>query len=159
MPRTALALGAIVALAFGLTACVAEPEPEPEWTEETAYAEAEEVFRAYWSLDTDEQAELATPEMREVNEKGNARIKELGAEVRGKSVVQSLSFSGYRTVGDEVVVDLTACIDGSNVEVRIDDDDWKPAREDAVYGVVSQLESSDDDLLVAELSESGDAEC
>ncbi|MGO2471081.1 MAG: hypothetical protein ACTH7O_09170 [Microbacterium gubbeenense] len=97
--------------------------------------------------------------MREVNEKGTARIKELGAEVRGKSVVQSLSFSGYRTVGDEVVVDLTACIDGSNVEVRIDDDDWKPAREDAVYGVVSQLESSDDDLLVAELSESGDAEC
>ncbi len=159
MPRIAAAIGTVVALAAALTACAAEPDPDPEWTEEAAYAEAEEVFREYWSLDREEQNDLVTAEMLEANERGRKRIEELGAEVRGDSKIESLEFSGFRIVGTTAVVELNACIDGSDVEVSIDGGDWKQARDDTSYGVAAQLEAEGDRMLVADLSEPGADAC
>jgi len=159
MPRIAAALGTVVALAAALTACVSEPEPETEWTEEAAYAEAEEVFREYWNLDSEEQADLVTAEMLEANERGRERIEELGVEARGDSKIESLEFTDFRIVGTTAVVGLKACIDGSDVEVSVDGGEWKPAREDTSYGVTAQLEAEDDQMLVADLNEPGSDAC
>ena len=99
MPRTALALGAIVALAFGLTACVAEPEPEPEWTEETAYAEAEEVFRAYWdaTFEAEVPDDLLTEEMADEHAKGVTQIAESGLETRGQHRSSRCTYQAFDT--------------------------------------------------------------
>lgn len=161
MPRIALALGSLIVLTLGLSACAAEPEPEPEWTEETAYAKAEEVFRAYWDVTFESEVpdDLLTDEMADEHAQGVAQIAESGIETRGAATVDSVNVSSFRYVGETVVVDLEACIDGADFEVRTEGGNWKQPRDDPKYGVVAQLESHDGEMLVAGLTEPETAKC
>jgi hypothetical protein len=100
-----------------------------------------------------------TTEMQEVERAGDKELKELGVELRGASKVESAQFINFRQVGDKVVVELSACIDGSEVEVRRDGGEWSSPREDPSYQVEVQLESNDETMLIADLTESEDDEC
>lgn len=161
MPRTALLLGSLIALAIGLTACAAEPEPEPEWTEESAYAEAEEVFRAYWNVDFDGDIpkKLMTPSMAAAEEEGREELANSGVEFRGVSEITSVKHVSYRTVGESAVVTLQACIDASELEMRGSDGQWRQPRTESTYGVEAQLESRAENMLVADMSEPEGIEC
>ncbi|MGO1414505.1 MAG: hypothetical protein ACTH32_00370 [Microbacterium gubbeenense] len=163
MPRTALALGAIVALAFGLTACVAEPEPEPEWTEETAYAEAEEVFRAYHVASSfgseQDVTEFVGGDLLAHYAEGDSALEGLDIEARGESVVTTFTPGEYRTVGEEIAVEAVACIDDSTLELNIDGAGWATPREDPTYGVHLRFATQGESLVITNLVEGADDEC
>ncbi|MGO3250261.1 MAG: hypothetical protein ACTIK8_01600, partial [Microbacterium gubbeenense] len=132
-----------------------------EWTEETAYAEAEEVFRAYWdaTFEAEVPDDLLTEEMADEHAKGVTQIAESGLETRGAASIVAVHLSGFRHVSETVVVDLEACIDGATFEVRTDGGDWMQPRDDPKYGVEAQLESRDGEMLVAGLTEPETSEC
>lgn len=161
MPRIAAAIGTVVALAAALTACAAEPEPDPEWSEEAAYAEAEEVFREYWdvSLEGEVPKALLTPSMAAAEEDGRQELEDSGIEFRGKSEIETIERTGFRTVGESAVVTLRACIDASSFEMRTAESEWHQPRAEEKYGVETQLESRGAEMLVADLSEPEGIKC
>lgn len=162
MPRTALALGALLALALGLTACVAEPEPEPEWTEDTAYAEAEEVFRAYIAasdFESDEDESIyVTGDLLEAHN-GDDPFEGYDIQTRGESVITRFTPTSFRTVGSEVSVDAVACFDDSDFEMNIDGAGWLHPRENPIYGVELSFASVNSEVLLSDLDETGEVTC
>jgi len=162
MPRTAAAIATVVALAAALTACAAQPEPEPEWTEEAAYAEAEEVFRAYIAASDFESHEdesvYVTGDLRELHD-GEDVFEGHDIQTRGESVLTQFTPTSFRTVGDEASVDALACFDDSTFEMNIDGGGWTSPREDPIYAVELSFASVDGELLVSHLDETAALEC
>lgn len=162
MPRIAPAIGTVVALAAALTACTAEPEPDPEWTEEAAYAEAEEVFRAYIAASdfesNDDESVYVTGDLRELHD-GDDIFEGHDIQTRGESVLTEFKPTSFRRVGEEASVDAWACFDDSTFEMNVDGDGWKSPREDPIYAVELSFASVDGELLVSHLDETSDIEC
>ena len=162
MSRILAAATLLLATTAGLAACTSEPEPEPQWTEESAYAAAEETFREYWAAGAksiDDRAKYLTESMQEVDRAGVQELEELGVRLRGASVVLSTERVDFREVGETTVVELIACIDGSNVEVQREDGSWSNPRSDTVYQVEAQLEATLETMLLADLTESVEDQC
>lgn len=162
MLRPALALGSLVVTAALLTACASEPEPE--WTEEEAYAAAEETFRAYWGLGLHAEKSESRPFVtesfyRDVVEAAPELKKDITIDVRGEPVIDTFTLTEFRYVGESAVLDAVACIDASTYELNVDDQGWQSPRDDTVYGVSVSFESSANKMLVAALDEDTDATC
>ncbi|WP_156759407.1 hypothetical protein [Microbacterium karelineae] len=158
MLRTAASIAALALAAVALTSCASEPEPE--WTEEEAYAAAEETFRGYWSVDAfsdDEEAraqtlEHITGDLRDHYD-GDSVLDGHDVQARGESIIREFETTEYRTVGDQIVVEATACIDDSAYELNIDGKGWKVPREDPIYGVELTFESVDSKILISHFDE------
>lgn len=164
MPRTALALGAIVALAFGLTACVAEPEAEPEWTEETAYAEAEEVFRAYiaaagFEATNDDPMKYVTGTMKQVTAEAVESRDSNPIDSRGAAEIVSFEAQSFDSVGESVALDALACFDASTLEIRDTDGEWVQPRNEVRYGVEASFMTVHGALLIENFTEATPGSC
>lgn len=160
MLRPALALGSLVVTAALLTACASEPEPE--WTEEEAYAAAEETFREFNDAVYDDGAstlEFVTGEMTALEREGEERAKEDRLAIRGEAVVTRFEPESVDLLSSSAAVTASACIDSSNIEVRTGDDDWTSARDDAVYGVIVSFASADGRMLITEYADSEQIQC
>lgn len=162
MSRFTAATGLVLLVTTALVGCTPAAEPEPEWTEESAYAAAEETFRAYWAAGaegSDARAKFLSGEMQDVERDGEKELDELGIDLRGESTIKSVRLADFRIVDDIGVVELQACIDGTDVEVRQDGGQWRNPRTDTIYGVDVQLESRKDLMIISDLNESKDDQC
>ena len=164
MPRFIAATVVLLAAATSLVGCVKEEEPEPQWTEESAYAAAEETFRAYWAAgaiggEKSEEKQYVTGDLLEHYEEQEADAEAKSIEARGTSEIGDFVHDEFRTVGETAVVEARVCIDDSNFEIKIDDGDWYSPRQDPIYTVTMRFTSVDDRMLLASLDESGDDEC
>ncbi|WP_221584077.1 hypothetical protein [Microbacterium sp. G2-8] len=162
MRRTSLALATLAALGLALAACASEAEPEPAWTEEEAFAAAEETFRAYWGSDFDsdeERLQYLNKEMAQQAEESERALADIDIERRGESVVTSFEAATFRTVGATAVVEAVACVDGTEVEVNIDGEGWEAPREEPQYAVEISFEASGSRMVVADLTEAGGVRC
>jgi len=162
MSRFIAATGILLAVTAALVGCTEEEDPEPQWTEESAYAAAEETFRAYWAAgEEDPEGRFAylTPEMREIERRSDDELQGLDIELRGTSEIESSQFVEFREVGETTVVEMTACVDGNAVEVRQGDGSWRSPREDPTYQVEVQLEATGNQMLIADLTESEADQC
>src|SRR5690606_13429978 len=122
MSRFIAATGILLAVTAALVGCTGEEEPKPQWTEESAYAAAEETFRAFWALGVrsdsrDEEAKLVTGDMAEVySEDYESALNGHDIEFRGDSIVVSFVTSEFREIGKQVAVEADACVDSSSLE-------------------------------------------
>ncbi|WP_156888111.1 hypothetical protein [Microbacterium indicum] len=154
-----------LALPLLLVGCAAEAEPEPAWTEEEAYAAAEEVFREFhdaWLSEEDGYGsdgaylEYLTGELRAAEEESLAS----GApEIRGQSVITDLTTADFDLVGETATVNVTACQDDSDVRVVDDEGAEEPVRADPVYEIDAVVTSVDGQMLIAELTENAGTGC
>ncbi|WP_162621858.1 hypothetical protein [Microbacterium suaedae] len=164
MLRPTAVFAALAIAPLVLAACAGVSEPEPEWTEEEAYAAAEETFRGYWALDLraekSEERPFVTAEFfRDIVEPASNLGEEIDIEVRGESLISSFDSSGFRIIGDTAVVEASACIDASSYEVNVGGEGWKAPREDPTYEVVMLFESVDGEMLVADFNEAVSDSC
>src|SRR5699024_8687473 len=148
MPRIAAAIGTVVALAAALTACAAEPDPDPEWTEEAAYAEAEEVFQAYIAASgfgptSGGPKKDVTGEMKQVTADAVESRAMDPIESRGEAEIVSFDAHDFALVGDSVALDALACFDATTLEIRGADGEWQQPREEIRYGVEASFMSVD----------------
>lgn len=161
MLRPALALGSLVVTAALLTACASEPEPE--WTEEEAYAAAEETFRAYWAADefggTGDVSEFVTGDLAASYTEQPIDMGGREVEIRGESIIIEFHASEFRQVGDQFAVTAESCVDESSYELNVDDNGWFAPREDPIYGVEMAFVSTGGTMLLSSLRESEDDEC
>lgn len=162
MSRFTVATGMLVLATAALTSCTSAEEPEPTWTEESAYAAAEETFRAYWAAGAEGSAARApylNDEMKQVERDGENELADLEIETRGASTVESVQLTDFRLVDNVGVVELEACIDGVDVEVRQKQGEWRNPRADPIYGVVVRLESSGDMMVISDIGELEEDRC
>lgn len=161
MLRAAASFAALPLVAVALTSCASEPEPE--WTEEEAYAAAEETFRGYWGLELgatiEQRLPFVTGEMADEEQDSEGELADRGVEIRGESVIRSFDAAEFRTVGETTVVSATACIDGSDVEVNVDGQGWRQPREEPHYAVVIDFESVGEEMLISGLVDDSDISC
>lgn len=164
MPRIALALGSLIVLSLGLTACVAEPEPEPEWTEETAYAKAEEVFRAYiaaagFEATNDDPMKYVTGTMKQVTQDAVESQESNQIESRGAAEIVSFAAQGFDSVGESIALDALACFDATTLEIRDSNGDWVQPRDEVRYGVEASFMTVDGALLIENFTEATPGSC
>lgn len=166
MPRFIAATVVLLAAATVLVGCTEEKEPEPQWTEESAYAAAEETFRAYWALGLqsedarDEEAALVTGDMLEIYaDDYESAFDGHEVEFRGDSSVAKFVTSSYREVGDEAAVEADACIEAIGLEVRIDGGEWHAPRAETEYSVNLAFSSVAGEMLISHMDESGEDVC
>ena len=162
MLRRALAIGSLAIVVGALSACATEPEPDPAWTEEEAYAAAEETFRAYIGIadptDDDSARPYVTGDLAELHE-GESSDELKNMQVRGESVVLSFDATDFRTVGEHATVSGHACVDNSSIEVNLDGEEWYQPREDPVFGLEMEFASVDGGMLLSHLDEMADDSC
>lgn len=156
MLRPALALGSLVVTVALLTACASEPEPE--WTEEEAYAAAEETFRAYWGASAFSGAEsdprpYLTGEMLEMYSDWSPKSEDYVIEIQGSAEIVDFKASDYVIVGDAVALDASACIDASTLKVKNDEGEWIRPRDDVRYAVVMSFHTVEGQMLIDEFDE------
>ena len=163
MTRIVAVAGALLIAATALTGCTNTPEPaEPTWTQESAYAAAEETFRAFTEAAYDEDSNTVDFVIGDMValEREAAEMRESAAlEIRGAVSTGSFSATNYRRVGDEVALDATACVDATEVEVRTRDHDWQQPREVPLYGVHISFASSKGVLFIDDFYDSVDVQC
>ncbi|NHI16731.1 hypothetical protein [Microbacterium excoecariae] len=151
------ALSAAVSLVL-LAGCAPEPEPEPAWTEEEAYAAAEETFRAYISESALSNTEghperYVTGALADQVEEWEERTSGVEIAARGESRVVTFEAVSFDVVERAVAVSAEACIDSSDVEVRDSDGKWTQTRPNGAYVVRVDFVSVGDAVQLAELSE------
>ncbi|GGO61029.1 hypothetical protein GCM10010910_07860 [Microbacterium nanhaiense] len=165
MSRFTAATGLVLLVTTALVGCTPAAEPEPEWTEESAYAAAEETFRAYWAAgaigsDKSEEKQYITGDLlahyeRSPQDSGT----EDSIEVRGESKLGSFVHDEYRVVGEAAVVEARVCVDDSDFQVNVDGNGWESPREDPIYTVSMRFMSVGGTMLLANLDESDDDVC
>ena len=162
MSRFIAATGILLAVTAALVGCTEEEEPKPQWTEESAYAAAEETFRAYWKVslagDRTTEATYVTGDMLEIYET-NDDGQDITKEARGDASIQSFDGQEFRLVRDIAVVEALACIDASTYELRSEDGSWYQPREEPKYGVALRFSSVDSKMLVDDLKIDESATC
>src|SRR5690606_31327400 len=109
MSRVFVALGTLAAIAAAVAGCASEKEPEPQWTEETAYAAAEETYERYFEGSrfdsaTADAIDYVTGDLFEVQKSSDERYADHSIEVRGETYIESFKAQSFRTVGTEAVV-------------------------------------------------------
>ena len=162
MLRRAVGIGSLAIVVGALSACATEPEPEPAWTEEEAYAAAEETFRAFSNAAYDLEAstlDYVTGDMVELERDAEQAAAAAQLEIRGEVEVLNFEPLSFDAVGDSVALSATACIDSSRVELKSEGEDWKQPRERPVYGVEVSFTSVRGELLIDDFSDSEDVKC
>lgn len=162
MPRFIAATVVLLAAATVLVGCVKEEEPEPQWTEESAYAAAEETFRAF-NLAVYDAEKPTLPfvigEMVDMEKEAERKSSSVGLEIRGDAEVYAFSGSEFRMVGDSAVVEATACVDATGIEVRTTSDDWRQPRDQPTYGVMLAFVSVDGEMLIDDYYDTSELSC
>lgn len=162
MSRFTAATGLVLLVTTALVGCTPAAEPEPEWTEESAYAAAEETFRAFnHAVYDDEEGtlEYVTGEMVTLEQEAEEKARTAGLVIRGNASILSFEASSFRRVGHEVVVMAAACVDASRIEVRTEAEDWRQPREKPVYGVRLTFTSADSKMLIDDYYDSEEVSC
>lgn len=164
MPRFIAATVVILVAAATLVGCAEEKEPEPQWSEESAYAAAEETFKAYWAAgaigsEKSEEKQYVTGDLLEHYEDQESDEDGKSIEMRGTSEIGDFVHDAFRTVGEAAVVEARVCIDDSDFEIKVDHGDWYSPRQDPIYTVTMRFTSVDDRMLLASLDESGSDVC
>lgn len=160
MLRRTCGIGMIALLAAGLAGCATEPEPA--WTEEEAYAAAEETFRGFASAAYESEVStlgFVTGEMTGLELEAEEKAAEADLQIRGEVKVVHFEPLEFDMVSDSIAVQATACIDSSDVEIQLDGADWAQPRAEAVYGVEVSFASVGEDLLIDEFADSEDVAC
>ncbi|MGI6877498.1 hypothetical protein [Microbacterium sp. gxy059] len=166
MARRLLASSALLA-SLVLVSCAAE-EPEPTWTEERAYAEAEEVYRAFHEAsmeryaggDDESYLQYLTPEMQDGERDGQEWLDENGLVMGGRTEILAFEPISYSETGESIAVSAEVCIDGSGLFVEDAQGEVVTPREDSPrYQVVVDFTSINSELLISELSEEEGRSC
>ena len=168
MLRRAVGIGSLAIVVGALSACATEPEPEPAWTEEEAYAAAEETFRAYIGIadptDDDSARPYVTGDLAELHE-GESSDELKNMQVRGESVVLSFDAvttfepSDFAAVGNAVSLSAVSCIDASTLQVKDPSGAWVEPRDETHYAVSMTFASVHGEVLIDSLTETQDDEC
>lgn len=164
MPRFIAATVVLLAAATVLVGCGKEEEPEPQWTEESAYAAAEETYSSYFEssrfdAEPGEAIEYVTGDLYEVQKSSDERYAKHTFEVRGETFIQEFVPQSYRTVGSEIAVEAYACINQETLELNVDDQGWAHPNQTDVYSVDLSFTSVDDVLKIANLELGGASRC
>lgn len=162
MLRRAAALAAASLLA--LTGCASDPEPEPAWTEEEAYAEAERVYREYDAAISDflagnhdvDPLRFMTGDVRESSQATQEHIIDEGIVASGDAPIVDFVGQEFFVVGESAEVHATVCHDGSKVLITDrDGTETRPHADDGVYSLALEFVTRDGEWLMS-ASESGD---
>lgn len=166
MARRLLASSALLA-SLVLVSCAAE-EPEPTWTEERAYAEAEEVYRAFHEasmeiygsdVSPDRIRDLVTERMWEREVEGIEWLRENGLVFSGESRIVSFTSTSYERVGESIAIEAEACVDDSDLRITDGDGATTAPRDAGNYVVSIEFMTRDESILISRLEEPSGASC
>ncbi len=163
MLRRALGIGSLAIVVVALSACATEPDPELAWTEEEAYAAAEQTFRAYWALGFDdsdtEPTRYLTGEMLAHYDDTASSDNPDEIEFKGEAAVTTFEPSDFASVGNAVSLSAVSCIDASTLQVKDPSGAWVEPRDETHYAVSMTFASAHGELLIDSLTETQDDEC
>ncbi|GGF33057.1 hypothetical protein GCM10010922_05180 [Microbacterium sorbitolivorans] len=164
MPRFIAATVVVLAATATLVGCTEEKEPEPQWTEESAYAAAEETYKSYFESSRFDATpggaiQYVTGDLYEVQKASDERYAKHTIEVRGDTYIEEFVPQSFRTVGAEVAVEGYACINQETLELNVDDQGWVHPDQTDVYSVDLSFASVGNELKLANLELGGVERC
>ncbi|MTE24776.1 hypothetical protein [Microbacterium sp. ZXX196] len=157
------ALSAAASLVL-LAGCAPEPEPEPAWTEEEAYAAAEETYREYNSLslpygENEDALDYLAPDLRADEEQTIRDISERNIRIEGESQIVNFQPIQFDRAGKSIAVLATVCHDDSGVYLVTEDGEKQGARDNPRYALEVEFATIEGDFSIVSFAEIASTEC
>ncbi|MBP2435833.1 hypothetical protein [Microbacterium amylolyticum] len=165
--RKILVASSSLVLASALLASCASEEPQNdapvEWTEESAFAAAEETYRAFIEATMPYGDELALEylagDFRAREAQAMQEYRERGIELSGESIVTSFDGVDFSLIGGSASVTAHACHDDSDTWIKLPDGEPESAREEPLYQAEIEFVSVDGELRITSMTERAEPKC
>lgn len=164
MSRFTAATGLVLLVTTALVGCTPAAEPEPEWTEESAYAAAEETYSSYFEASRFDSTDggaisFVTGQLYDVQQKSDEKYAAHTIEVRGETYVMSFTPQSFRLVSNDAVVKAEACVNQETLELNVDGQGWMKPNQSEIYAVELTFVSVAGEMKISDLELGSSSQC